>query len=91
MKMVNILVCWILFIVPINADRPALNRNIALMFKQYQTSSDIGRSHHDNVIKFLMQNHDQTWAKPTTARCKKITTAIFSKKAVVLQRKPKTH
>ena len=58
MKMVNILVCWILFIVPINADRPALNRNIALMFKQYQTSSDIGRSHHDNVIKFLMQNHD---------------------------------
>ena len=58
MKMVKIFVCWILFIVPINADRLALNRNIALMFKQYQTSSDIGRSHHDNVIKFLMQNHD---------------------------------
>ena len=34
---------------------------------------------------------EQTWAKPTTARCKKITTAIFLKKAVVLQRKPKTH
>ena len=44
--------------VPINADRLALNRNIALMFKQYQTSSDIGRSHHDNVIKFLMQHQD---------------------------------
>ena len=58
MKMVNILVYWILFIVPINADRLALNRNIALMFKQYQTSSSIGRSHHDNVIKFLMQDHD---------------------------------
>jgi len=58
MKMVNILVCWILFIVPINADRLALNRNIAVMFKQNKTSNDMGRSHHDNVIKFLMQDHD---------------------------------
>ena len=45
----------------------------------------------DRVIEPSVYIDNQTWAKPTTARCKKITTAIFSKKAVVLQRKPKTH
>jgi len=58
MDMANILWFLIMFFVPINADRLALNRNMAVMLKQYQTSSGMNRSHHDNVIKFLMQNHD---------------------------------
>ena len=47
-----------IFLKNILADRLALNRNMAVMLKQYQPSNGMHRSHHDNVIKFLMQNHD---------------------------------
>ena len=56
--MVRILWFFMVFFVLIHADRLALNRNMAVMLKQYQTSSGMSRSYHDNVIKFLMQNHD---------------------------------
>ena len=58
MHMVSILSYMVMFFAPIHADRLALNRNMAVMLKQYQSSSGMHRSHHDNVIKFLMQNHD---------------------------------
>ena len=59
MNMVNkILSCLILFFASIDADRLALNRNMAVMLKQYQMSYGMNQSHHDNVIKFLMQNHN---------------------------------